>query len=120
MPYRREIISEILSQKKNYVAENDISSGLGLKNDKVSETESDSSMTKGDKKEKPLDAECSNIHTPSPILQTGKKKYPQRRCVVCRQNGAPRDTRYYCRACAEVPALCKTPCFGIYHSNIVK
>ena len=37
--------------KKNYVAENDIWSGLGLKNDKVSETESDSSMTKGNKKE---------------------------------------------------------------------
>ena len=54
-------------------------------------------------------------HTPSRILQKGKKKYPQRRCVVCREKGAPRDTRYCCYACVEVPALCKTPCFKMYH-----
>ena len=60
--------------------------------------------------------EC-DCHTPSPILPTGKKKYPQKRCVYCRVNSTPRDTRYYCKACVNTPALCKTPCFESYHCS---
>ena len=60
-----------------------------------------------------VDAE--NDHVISSILPTGKKKYPQRRCVYCRDYSTPRDTRYYCKACVNKPALCKTPCFAKYH-----
>ena len=63
---------------------------------------------------KNVDAE--NGHVISSILPTGKKKYPQRRCVYCRDYSVPRDTRYYCKACINTPALCKTPCFAKYHS----
>ena len=54
-------------------------------------------------------------HVPKRIPPTANKKYPQRRCVVCRKNGKPRDARYYCEACIELPALCKTSCFKKYH-----
>ena len=55
-------------------------------------------------------------HFLSQIPPTEKKKYPQRRCVYCRMNSAPRDTRYYCKTCINTPALCKEPCFRKYHS----
>ena len=55
----------------------------------------------------------NDCHTPSPILPTNEKKYPQRRCVYCRVNSTPRDTRY----CIYTPALCKTPCFAKYHCS---
>ena len=56
-------------------------------------------------------------HIPSRIPRTGKKIYPQRRCVICSENGTPRDTRYFCKGCMESPTLCKRPCFVIYHNN---
>ena len=62
---------------------------------------------------KSVDAE--NDHVISSILPTGKKKYPQRRCVYCRDYSVPRGTRYYCKAYVTTPALCKTPCFAKYH-----
>ena len=62
---------------------------------------------------KNVDAE--NAHVISSILPTGKKKYPQRRCVYCRDYSVPRDTWYYCKACINTPALCKTTCFAKYH-----
>ena len=65
---------------------------------------------------KKVDAE--NDHIISSILPTGKKKYPQRRCVYCRDYSVPRDTRYYCKVCVNTPALCKTPCFAKYHGTI--
>ena len=65
------------------------------------------------------DTERTYHHIPTPISPTRKKKYPQRRCVICRENGAPRDTRYCCKACFEVPALCKTPCFRTYHCKFM-
>ena len=43
------------------------------------------------------------------------KKYPQRKCRLCKKNGARKDTRYYCKEC-NIP-LCKAPCFGDYHSK---
>ena len=56
---------------------------------------------------------CQDSHSPSRIPPTERKKYSQRRCVVCRKHGASRDTRYYCETCNV--ALCKTPCFEEYH-----
>ena len=56
-------------------------------------------------------------HIPSRIPRTGKKIYPQRRCVICSENGTPRDTRYFCKGCMESPTLCKRPCFVIYHNK---
>ena len=46
---------------------------------------------------------------------TATKKYPQRKCRVCRLRGNRKDTRFYCKECG-VP-LCKAPCFGHYHSE---
>jgi hypothetical protein len=57
-------------------------------------------------------------HFPSQIRPTAKKKYPQRRCVICKGNGKTRDCRYYCKSCFERPALCKSSCFLQYHCNI--
>ena len=54
-------------------------------------------------------------HVSSRIPTTGLKKYPQKRCVVCRKHGTPCDTRHYCPACNV--ALCKGPCFNEYHSS---
>ena len=52
-------------------------------------------------------------HSLTQIPRTGRKKYPTKRCVVCRKYGARRDTRYCCKACKV--ALCKSPCFKEYH-----
>ena len=55
-------------------------------------------------------------HIPSQIPATDKLKYPQRRCIVCsKKNGIKRRVRYYCKTCPEEPALCKYPCFRVYH-----
>ena len=56
-------------------------------------------------------------HIPHQIPQNGKKRYRQLRCVMCRDNGFPRDTRYYCNGCSEKPALCKKLCFYNYHKK---
>ena len=61
----------------------------------------------------------TNGHIPSRIPRTGKKIYPQRRCVICSENGTPRDTRYFCKGCMESPTLCKRPCFVIYHNKYI-
>ena len=55
-------------------------------------------------------------HVPSLIVSAGKKKYPQRKCIVCRGNSARRDTRYCCKDCVGTPALCKSPCFEKHHT----
>ena len=53
-------------------------------------------------------------HFPSQIPPTDKKKYPQKRCIICRGQGVRNDTRYFCNVCHV--ALCKDPCFREYHS----
>ena len=55
-------------------------------------------------------------HIPSPIVYAGKKKYPQRKCIVCKNIGARRDTRYCCKGCVGTPALCISPCFKKHHT----
>ena len=54
-------------------------------------------------------------HFVSTIPQSGGKKYPQKRCVICRKHGNPRDTRYWCKECDV--ALCKQGCFAEFHCN---
>ena len=56
-------------------------------------------------------------HVISRIPPTEKKKWPQKRCVICRRHGVRLDTRYYCNVCNV--ALCKEPCFREYHCNIM-
>ena len=79
-------------------------------------TKLDVSHKMGNLDAKKVDAE--NDHIISSILPTGKKKYPQRRCVYCIDYSVPRDTIHYCKACINTPALCKTPCFSKYHGTI--
>ena len=55
-------------------------------------------------------------HTLSKIAATERKKWPQKKCVYCRQKyGIRNDTRYICMQCDV--ALCKEPCFSDYHCN---
>ena len=58
--------------------------------------------------------EAYKSHTSMRFPPTEKKKYPTRRCVVCKKNGYRCDTRYHCQVCNV--AVCKSPCFKEYHS----
>ena len=129
--YSQSVTSETPSQDSSEVDENrekteELKIGMGNEQTnfyKMDEQKPESSKRndddlKGNRKQI-HDTERTDHHVPTPILPTVKKKYPQRRCVICRKNGAPRDTRYCCKACFEVPALCKTPCFRIYHCNFM-
>ena len=57
----------------------------------------------------------NEAHVPSRLPPTEKKKWPQKKCFVCRKYGVRHDTRYYCRVCNK--ALCRSPCFKEYHSS---
>ena len=55
-------------------------------------------------------------HSLIKILPTKRKKWPQKKCVHCRNKyGVRKDTRYICTLCNI--ALCKEPCFADYHYN---
>ena len=131
-PYRQSVSSETprkdnseVDEKGEKTEELKLGSGNGQTNFyKMDEQKSEESSKKNNNdlkinRKKIYDMERADYHIPTPILPTRKKKYPQRRCVVCRKNGAPHDTRYCCKACFELPALCKTPCFRIYHCNFM-
>ena len=61
-------------------------------------------------------SEMSANHHLSTICPTERKKWPQKKCVYCRQKyGIRNDTRYICMQCDV--ALCKEPCFSDYHCN---
>ena len=61
--------------------------------------------------------EKSKKHQLCLIHPTVRKKWPQKKCVICRRNyGLRKDTRYRCMQC-DVP-LCKEPCFAEYHYAI--
>ncbi|XP_068093018.1 piggyBac transposable element-derived protein 4-like [Hyperolius riggenbachi] len=55
-------------------------------------------------------------HFPAPIPPTASKKYPQKRCKICRRSGVRRETRYHCPKCPSKAGLCLNPCFEIYHT----
>jgi hypothetical protein len=56
-------------------------------------------------------------HAPSTLPQVGRKQHPTKKCRVCTKNKRRRETRYFCNACEEKPALCIDPCFGVYHAD---
>ncbi|CAL1299320.1 unnamed protein product [Larinioides sclopetarius] len=49
------------------------------------------------------------------IPRSGKTKYPQKRCKVCKTHGKRTDTSFICASC-RVP-LCKGHCFQNYHTK---
>lgn len=50
------------------------------------------------------------------IPVTGKKVKPQRRCIVCKDGGVRRESRFYCSACPGGPGFCRTgSCFVTHH-----
>ncbi|GBM20123.1 PiggyBac transposable element-derived protein 4 [Araneus ventricosus] len=49
------------------------------------------------------------------IPRSGKTKYPQKRCKVCKSHGKRTDTSFLCASC-RVP-LCKGHCFQNYHTK---
>jgi len=72
----------------------------------------------------------ASTHWPVEIPPTAKQQAPRHECVVCKshkpttgkrwQHGESRkrvQTRYRCGGCSDQPALCITPCFGVYHTR---
>ena len=59
----------------------------------------------------------SGRHFPEVIPPTAKKQKPQKRCVVCNDNGRRKETTYQCKKCPENPGLCAAPCFESYHTK---
>ncbi|XP_068110989.1 piggyBac transposable element-derived protein 4-like [Hyperolius riggenbachi] len=57
-------------------------------------------------------------HFPTPIPPTPSKKYPPKKCRICRKNGVRRDTRYHCPKCPSKLGLCLNPCFEVYHTAV--
>ena len=50
-----------------------------------------------------------------------KKKYPSYKCRHCSMGSQTtncRESRFFCDACLENPALCIEPCFKLYHGAI--
>lgn len=71
---------------------------------------------------KPHPLRLTERHFPEVIEPTEKKSNPTRVCTVCskkqdaRGKRVRRETRYYCPQCQV--ALCVTPCFRIYHTQM--
>ena len=57
-------------------------------------------------------------HYPAPVpASCGKPEgKSQRRCVVCSHNGVRKMVTICCLDCVDMPGLCATPCFRIYHT----
>jgi Transposase IS4/DDE_Tnp_1-like zinc-ribbon len=53
-------------------------------------------------------------HAPKTFPALPTRRYPQRRCVHCAARNIRKDTRYFCAACSDEPALCLR-CFPAYH-----
>lgn len=49
------------------------------------------------------------------ITSSGNKKFPQKRCRVCKKNGKRKETCFMCSYC-EIP-LCMGKCFEDYHTK---
>jgi hypothetical protein len=50
------------------------------------------------------------------VPSSGKKLFPQRRCVVCTKHKRKKDTRYCCLQCDV--GLCLEECFEAYHTKL--
>lgn len=58
------------------------------------------------------------IHVLQHVPVTGKKLKPQRACIVCKQAGTRRESRFCCLGCPGEPGFCRTEaCFVIYHKT---
>ena len=51
------------------------------------------------------------------IPTTEKKMKPQKKCVVCKEKGIRKESRYHCGDCSSQPGLCAAPCFRQYHTK---
>eukprot|EP00916_Digyalum_oweni_P006193 GHVL01010693.1.p1 GENE.GHVL01010693.1~~GHVL01010693.1.p1 ORF type:complete len:394 (+),score=46.22 GHVL01010693.1:227-1408(+) len=50
---------------------------------------------------------------------TGRTVWPQRRCIVCKEHGLRRESRFYCPGCPGGPGFCRTDnCFLKYHEAL--
>ena len=49
-----------------------------------------------------------------------KKKYPSYKCKFCSSGNSSvrHESRFYCEACPEKPALCIDPCFKLFHEKM--
>lgn len=61
-----------------------------------------------------LHQRLSGRHFCGRIPATGKKAWPQKRCVVCYKKGKRKDSSYWCSECKV--GLCVTPCFMMFHT----
>lgn len=53
-------------------------------------------------------------HFPAHNPPTEKKKYAQKKCIVCTQRKLRKDTSIHCKTCNV--ALCVSPCFEVHHT----
>jgi len=61
-----------------------------------------------------LHQRLSGRHFCGRIPATGKKAWPQKRCVVCYKKGKRKDSSFWCCECKV--GLCVTPCFMMFHT----
>lgn len=47
-------------------------------------------------------------------------KVAKKRCQICRKGGIMTYSKYFCKTCPEMPGLCETPCFKIWHDQLKK
>ena len=74
------------------------------------------SLTDHDSHKDEIISEWRTNHQLTLIGPTERRRYPQKKCVYCRRKyGLRNDTRYICTLCDV--ALCKEPCFSVYHCN---
>lgn len=55
------------------------------------------------------------LHYLESLPPTEKKQRPTKPCRICTQAKKRRETRYFCPACKEKPALCVEDCFKKFH-----
>lgn len=59
------------------------------------------------------------VHRLETIPRTGKTPWPQKPCVVCKDKGILRKSRYHCALCIRQPGFCKKQeCFSDFHSQL--
>ena len=111
---REAAIDKLPIKRKRLNADHVDGSGVTKLTREINSNDGDLALSKSKAN---LDVFTASDHVPSAIVSDSKKKYPQRKCIVCRRYGTRRDTRYCCKDCVGFPALCKSPCFMKYHTT---
>ena len=111
---REAAIDKLPIKRKRLNADHVDGSGVTNLSHEINSNDGDLALSKSKAN---LDVFTVSDHVPSAIVSDSKKKYPQRKCIVCRRCGTRRDTRYCCTDCVGFPALCKSPCFIKYHTT---